>query len=43
MSMAANKFKGIRCAVLHDHYGAVMTRQHNNANVVSLGGRTTGI
>lgn len=42
ISIAANKIKGIRCALCHDHYTAVMSRKHNNANVLALGGRTTG-
>ncbi|KAG9394597.1 Sugar-phosphate isomerase, RpiB/LacA/LacB family [Carpediemonas membranifera] len=43
ISIAANKVSGIRCALLHDHYGAHMCRQHNNANVMALGGRVTGV
>ena len=43
ISIAANKVPGVRCALLHDHYGAVMCRKHNNANMTALGGRTTGI
>jgi ribose 5-phosphate isomerase B len=43
ISMAANKVAGIRCALCHDHFTAKMCRQHNNANVLALGGRTTGI
>ena len=39
MSIAANKVKGIRAAVLSDPYSAEMTRRHNNANVLCLGGR----
>lgn len=39
MSMAANKFKGIRAASLSDAFSAEMTRRHNNANVLCLGGR----
>ena len=39
MSMAANKQKGIRAAVLSDDFSAEMTRRHNNANVLCLGGR----
>ena len=37
--MAANKQKGIRAAVLSDEYSARLTRNHNNANVLCLGGR----
>ncbi len=42
MSMAANKIKGIRAAHLTDVYSAKMTKVHNNANVICLGGRVTG-
>jgi ribose 5-phosphate isomerase B len=40
-SIAANKVRGIRCALVHDCYTARMAREHNNANVLALGGRTT--
>lgn len=39
MSMAANKQRGIRAAALSDEFSAEMTRRHNNANVLCLGGR----
>ncbi len=39
MSIAANKQKGIRASVLSDEFSAEMTRRHNNANVLCLGGR----
>lgn len=39
MCIAANKFKGIRCAVCTDEYAARMAREHNNANVLALRGR----
>lgn len=39
MSMAANKQDGIRAAVLSDEYCCEMTRRHNDANVLCLGGR----
>ena len=42
MSMCANKHKGIRAAMCSDTFSAKMTRQHNNANVLTLGGRTIG-
>eukprot|EP00397_Hematodinium_sp_SG-2012_P066514 GEMP01099976.1.p1 GENE.GEMP01099976.1~~GEMP01099976.1.p1 ORF type:complete len:160 (+),score=32.06 GEMP01099976.1:42-482(+) len=42
ISIAANKINGIRCALCHDQYTAKMCRNHNDANVLSLGGRTTG-
>ncbi len=43
MSMVANKFNGIRAALCHDEFTAKMAREHNNANVLCLGGRTTDI
>ena len=42
ISMAANKYKGIRAALCSDVYSAKMTKQHNNANIICLGGRVTG-
>jgi len=42
ISMAANKIKGIRCALCGDVYSAKMSREHNDANVLALGGRVTG-
>lgn len=42
MSMAANRFPWIRAALVHDAYTARMARQHNDANVMTMGGRTTG-
>jgi len=42
ISIAANKIQGVRCALCHDHFTATMSRRHNNANVLALGGRTTG-
>lgn len=36
MSIAANKFKGIRCAKVSNESEAVLARQHNNANVIAL-------
>ncbi|MDR0855348.1 MAG: RpiB/LacA/LacB family sugar-phosphate isomerase, partial [Christensenellaceae bacterium] len=41
ISIAANKIKGIRCAHVTDLFSATMCREHNNANVLSLGGRIT--
>lgn len=43
MSMAANKVKGIRCALCSDTYSAKMTRVHNNSNVLALGARVIGV
>jgi len=42
ISLAANKVKGIRACVCSDPYTARLTRQHNNANVLTLGGRVIG-
>ena len=39
MAITANKFKGIRAAVVTDSYTAKMSKEHNNANVIALGGR----
>ncbi|MBT3704625.1 ribose 5-phosphate isomerase B [Candidatus Peregrinibacteria bacterium] len=43
MQMSANKFKGIRSTVATDEHMAEMSRKHNNANVLTLGGRTTDL
>jgi RpiB/LacA/LacB family sugar-phosphate isomerase len=37
--MVANRIKGIRAAVCHNVYTARMSRAHNDANILSLGGR----
>ena len=42
ISIAANKIKGIRCALCHDVFSAKMSREHNNANVLAMGGRVIG-
>jgi len=42
MSMAANRFRGIRAALCHDLYTARLCRQHNNANILVMGGRVIG-
>jgi len=42
ISIAANKIKGIRCALCNDVYSAKMSRQHNDANVLAMGGRVMG-
>ncbi|MCG2717265.1 MAG: ribose 5-phosphate isomerase B, partial [Nanoarchaeota archaeon] len=39
--MTANKFRGIRAALCYDKYTAKMAREHNNANILCIGGRTT--
>ncbi|WP_171239590.1 ribose 5-phosphate isomerase B [Ruegeria sp. HKCCA5491] len=40
--MAANKVPGIRCGVCSDAFSARMIRQHNNANMLSIGARVVG-
>jgi ribose 5-phosphate isomerase B len=40
-AMAANKVRGVRAALCHDELTARLARQHNDANVLSLGGRLT--
>lgn len=42
ISMAANKLRGIRAALCHTEFSARMARQHNDANVLTLGGRVLG-
>ena len=42
ISIAANKVKGIRAACCSDYYSAKLTRQHNAANVLCMGGRVVG-
>jgi ribose 5-phosphate isomerase B len=40
--MAANKVRGVRCGVCSDTFSAAMIRQHNNANMLSIGARVVG-
>ena len=42
VSMAANKVKGIRCALCGDSYSAEMTRRHNDAHVLAMGAGIIG-
>ena len=42
ISIAANKVRGIRCALCSEPLSAEMTRRHNNANTLCLGGRVVG-
>lgn len=39
VSIVANRFKGIRAALCHSEKEAILSRQHNNANVLCMGGR----
>ena len=43
MSIAANKYKGIRAAACSEHFSAKFTRLHNNSNILCLGGRVIGV
>lgn len=42
MSIAANKVKGVRAAVVTDHFSTKFTRLHNDTNILCLGGRVLG-
>ena len=42
IGIAANKIKGIRCAVCSEPVSAELSRQHNNANIVAMGARMIG-
>jgi len=42
ISIAANKVKGIRCALLSDCFSAQATREHNDANMMAMGARVIG-
>ena len=42
ISIAANKVKGIRCALLHDTWSAKMTREHNDTNMMAMGAAIVG-
>jgi ribose 5-phosphate isomerase B len=43
VAIAANKVKGIRAVTCHDTYCARMSRLHNDANVLTMGGRVVGV
>ena len=43
ISITANKIKGIRCALCSDCFSAEATREHNDANILALGGRVVGV
>ena len=42
MSIVANKFKGVRAALCNDAYSSRMSRLHNDANILVMGGRVIG-
>ena len=42
MSILANKFKGVRAALVSDVFTARMAKEHNNANILVIGGRIVG-
>src|SRR5574340_1622592 len=42
MSIVANRFAGIRAALCHDLYTAMLSRRHNDSNLLVLGGRILG-
>lgn len=42
ISMAANKVKGVRAACCSDYFSAKLTRAHNDANILCIGGRVVG-
>jgi ribose 5-phosphate isomerase B len=42
MSIAANRFPGIRAALCHDMFTAILSRRHNDSNLLVLGGRIIG-
>jgi len=43
VSISANKVPGVRAALCHDTFSARMAREHNNANVLTLGQRVVGV
>ena len=42
MSMIANRFTGVRAALCNDVFSAVLSRRHNDANLLVMGGRLIG-
>ncbi|MBI5327826.1 MAG: ribose 5-phosphate isomerase B [Deltaproteobacteria bacterium] len=42
MSIVANKFSNVRAAIVNDVYSAKMAREHNDANILVIGGRIAG-
>jgi ribose 5-phosphate isomerase B len=43
MSIMANKVEGVRAALVHDLFTAKATREHNNTNVLAMGGRIISV
>lgn len=43
ISIAANRVAQVRCALVHDNLSARLSRQHNDANMISFGARLTGV
>lgn len=43
IAIAANRVAGARCALVHDHLSARLAREHNDANMIALGARLTGV
>ena len=43
VSICANKVRGVRCALCRDVLSAELTRQHNDSNVLAMGGRIIGV
>ena len=43
ISIAANKIKGIRAVVCSEPYSAMLSKQHNNTNILAIGARVIGI
>jgi len=42
ISLSANKVKGIRCVLCSEPYTALLSRQHNDSNMLAMGGRVVG-
>ena len=42
MSMVANRFPGVRAALANDLFSAIMSRRHNDSNILAMGGRLIG-
>lgn len=43
ISITLNRHRGVRAALCHDNLSARLSRQHNNANILALGGRLIGV